>query len=283
MTTNSNECLTVIVDAAGEILDWEVCKWSDFSCNATDYRNLCGRCRFCMNLEVEDDGSAALVYSLDANGDLDDGAFCHYSQWDHNLVAPILNQVKIAREELNRDYERSTMAFQVNPTVLENARQAAMNEALGAPTKLVQESIESMLSSAPKALQEPVERLKDSQKPKGRVVQHYLCDHCSDPIMKPSDGFVIEGNIYIADPTMRGGIIGNNFPKFDENGRIAVNEIRSDVLCKQCLWKMLNSVATAPRATQPRAKMAPVAVSGSSAAGGIEQIFADVSHANPAF
>jgi hypothetical protein len=68
----------------------------------------------------------------------------------------------------------------------------------------------------------------------------YLCDQCSIPILNPEDGFVIQGNIYVANPEYRGGLIGNNFPKAI-NGRIQIDQINEAVYCKKCFFEMLDT------------------------------------------
>jgi hypothetical protein len=68
----------------------------------------------------------------------------------------------------------------------------------------------------------------------------YLCDQCNIPILNPEDGFVIQGNIYVANPEYRGGLIGNNFPK-PINGRIQIDQINEAVYCKKCFFEMLDT------------------------------------------
>jgi len=68
----------------------------------------------------------------------------------------------------------------------------------------------------------------------------YLCDQCNIPILNPEDGFVIQGNIYVANPEYRGGLIGNNFPKAI-NGRIQIDQINEVVYCKKCFFEMLDT------------------------------------------
>jgi hypothetical protein len=68
----------------------------------------------------------------------------------------------------------------------------------------------------------------------------YLCDQCSIPILNPEDGFVIQGNIYVANPKYRGGLIGDNFPKAI-NGRIQIDQINEVVYCKKCFFEILET------------------------------------------
>jgi hypothetical protein len=69
-----------------------------------------------------------------------------------------------------------------------------------------------------------------------RTCSYYICDSCDQPILKEEDGFVIQGNIYVADPTCRGGLIGNNFP---EHNTFPVDEVLENVFCYKCLMEIL--------------------------------------------
>lgn len=71
---------------------------------------------------------------------------------------------------------------------------------------------------------------KLSDKSRLRTVEQYLCDRCDCVIREPEKGFVVHGNIYVADPTSMGGLIGNNFP--EEGGKI--EDIKKSVYCLQC-------------------------------------------------
>ena len=50
----------------------------------------------------------------------------------------------------------------------------------------------------------------------------------------------IQGNIYVANPQSRGGLIGNNFPKAI-NGRIQIDQINEVVYCKKCFFEILET------------------------------------------
>ncbi len=71
-------------------------------------------------------------------------------------------------------------------------------------------------------------------KPKMRTIERYLCDLCDKIIDCPDSGFIIEGNIYTANPSEKGGLIGNNIPVVAENEKIDPKTIRKTVLCKNC-------------------------------------------------
>jgi hypothetical protein len=79
------------------------------------------------------------------------------------------------------------------------------------------------------------EKLRESRKPRMRTVEQYLCDGCDSVIMNPEDGFVVHGNIYMADPVYLDGLIGNNFPPKD--GLIA--DVKKTVFCKRCFLQAL--------------------------------------------
>lgn len=83
------------------------------------------------------------------------------------------------------------------------------------------------------------ESLTHVRKSRMRVVEHFLCDNCDKLIEKPSDGFLVQGNIFTADPKNKGGLIGNNFPEPDEAGKIESNAVKQSVLCKECFCKIL--------------------------------------------
>jgi len=73
------------------------------------------------------------------------------------------------------------------------------------------------------------------------TVTLYKCsnDRCGRVLLSPEDGLVIHGNIYVADPTTRGGLIGNNFPKPSEPTPTgSIDEIvKETVLCVSCFMK----------------------------------------------
>ena len=70
------------------------------------------------------------------------------------------------------------------------------------------------------------------------TVTLYKCDKCKKIINEPTGGLVIHGNIYVADPTQRGGLIGNNFPKKGERFETE-DAVARTVLCVPCF---LNAV-----------------------------------------
>ena len=97
-----------------------------------------------------------------------------------------------------------------------------------------------------KATEKIKEKLQKARKPKMRTVEHFLCDSCDQPITNPSNGFIIHGNIYTADPSQRGGIIGNNFPEVPEGEKIEPEAVRQTVMCRHCFIKALGLGAPPP-------------------------------------
>jgi len=72
------------------------------------------------------------------------------------------------------------------------------------------------------------------------TVTLYKCDSCKDIIRDPKDGLVIHGNIYVADPDNRGGLIGNNFPTEPSSSGIypkCEDQVGEIVMCNNCFFK----------------------------------------------
>lgn len=91
------------------------------------------------------------------------------------------------------------------------------------------------VKEGPPSLKPITEKLDQVKKPKCRTVQHYLCDRCDGVITNFEKGFVIQGNVYAADPDVICGIIGNAFPNPDAEGKIEAAAVRRTVLCTDCL------------------------------------------------
>jgi len=45
-----------------------------------------------------------------------------------------------------------------------------------------------------------------------KIGKYYYCSSCDTPITYPEEGRIIHGNVYMADPEGRSGVIGNNLP-----------------------------------------------------------------------
>jgi hypothetical protein len=77
-----------------------------------------------------------------------------------------------------------------------------------------------------------------------KVGHFYYCDHCGKPIYNSEDGIIVHGNIYVADPTMRGGLIGNNFPNVAPGTKIEVTDVREQVFCLNCINSIFKNIKT---------------------------------------
>lgn len=93
-------------------------------------------------------------------------------------------------------------------------------------------------------LQTIKEKIGMAGKARMRTVQMLLCDCCDKVILRPEDGYIVHGNIYVADPSCRGGLIGNNFP---EEESATVDRVTQQVFCNGCFKKALE---IAPKTTR---------------------------------
>ena len=132
------------------------------------------------------------------------------------------------------------------------AQDRAFNEAtIELPRERQEIKVKKILKkSKKKSLKNIKEGVEMARKPKMRTVQQYLCDQCDEIIPLPKDGsvegFVIQGNIYTADPSKRGGLIGNNFPDLATGEKIDPEQVKQTVLCKECFIKALLPVGHNP-------------------------------------
>jgi len=94
------------------------------------------------------------------------------------------------------------------------------------------------------------EKIRMARKARMRTVQMLLCDSCDDVILNPEDGYIVHGNIYVADPDTMGGLIGNNFP--EEGGTI--DQVTKQVFCKKCFMRALET-SPKPIGPIPRSSM----------------------------
>lgn len=125
----------------------------------------------------------------------------------------------------------------VPQSIAESAREAAFQEAAEANNRRDEEMTASSLKLKKGACEPSREHLRRSRKPRMRTVEHFLCDYCDSQISKPEDGFVIHGNIYVADPKKTGGLIGNNFP--DDGEPVTQDNVTKTVMCRHCFMKAL--------------------------------------------
>ena len=132
-----------------------------------------------------------------------------------------------------------------NDDIIRFAQAQAQQDARNLASLREQEFAHKLLKiSKSKALSRIKDKIQMEKKAKMRVVEHYLCDVCDKVIEKSEDGFVIHGNIYVADPSVRGGLIGNNFPEGDEKFRI--EDITQTVMCRKCFCDTLEIHAYEP-------------------------------------
>lgn len=131
--------------------------------------------------------------------------------------------------------------------ILEQARNEAYAEA-GLEVKKLSESFtkNALRQTNLPSMGGVKEKVMKARKLKLRTIQRYLCDGCDNEISKPENGFVIHGNIYVADPNQVGGVIGNNFP---EKELFSIDEVQKTVLCIDCLTKALKPAKEAKLST----------------------------------
>ena len=63
-----------------------------------------------------------------------------------------------------------------------------------------------------------------------------VCEICQKPIVNDSKGFIVKGNIYLADPVNYGGLVGNNI-LLTKDGKI--DEVMEVAYCTKCLLEVL--------------------------------------------
>jgi len=75
-------------------------------------------------------------------------------------------------------------------------------------------------------------------------LEFYICDGCGKPIIKPTDGLIMHGNIYVASTQSRGGLIGNNFPIDHKSSEVVKLDNIADIVKESsyCIPCFLNAV-----------------------------------------
>lgn len=63
-----------------------------------------------------------------------------------------------------------------------------------------------------------------------------ICEICQNPIIDESKGFIVKGNIYVADPVKYGGLVGNNIL---ESKVGIIEDIKEVAYCTLCLLEVL--------------------------------------------
>ena len=66
-----------------------------------------------------------------------------------------------------------------------------------------------------------------------------ICDRCKNPILKKEDGKIIHGDIFVAHPSDREGLIEDAFRAADKDGKIHVSDIENYCFCNDCLKDIL--------------------------------------------
>lgn len=142
---------------------------------------------------------------------------------------------------LNQNYQDDEDGLKNSNNLLDQSKAAAYEDLLAKYAKQDEEVAKKILGQKMKAPFEDLQtEIKEARRPRMRTVEHYLCDHCDKEINKPTAGFIIQGNIYLGDPGQLGGLIGNNIPEPDQDGKIALVDLRKTVLCVACLLKALH-------------------------------------------
>ena len=71
------------------------------------------------------------------------------------------------------------------------------------------------------------------------VVTLYKCDKCKKIITNPEDGLVVHGNIYVANPELLGGLVGDNFPTPSEPSLTSRDDVKMTAYCVPCFLNVV--------------------------------------------
>jgi hypothetical protein len=138
------------------------------------------------------------------------------------------------------------------------ARQLAADLADAMSFELDQKNANRILSSGG-SYHKIKEEINMARKPRMRTVEQYLCDQCDHIIQDAQGGFVVKGNVYTADPTGRGGLIGNNFPETKEGETIDPDAVKETVLCVSCFLSALGLHDIPKKRSKPKEAITDVA------------------------
>lgn len=122
--------------------------------------------------------------------------------------------------------------------LVQEARSLAAAEAAQMPEQREKEEATRILKNYRTSFGEIQQAVKMARKPRMRKIEQYLCDQCDKAIVQPTDGFVIQGNVYVANPNARGGLIGDNLPPLSVE-TFKREDIKETVLCKTCFFEAL--------------------------------------------
>jgi hypothetical protein len=179
-----------------------------------------------------------------------------YENYQREIVPLALREFL---DEARRDFEG------IELEEIENLRRLVGVDAEATPRIRQEQQIKKVLKKAKhKSLKSIKECVEMARKPKMRTVEQYLCDRCDKIIPKDDgktpQGFVVQGNIYTADPSIRGGLIGNNIPEPKEGevleGQFTItpSQIRETVLCKDCFLKAVGILSDNPYESPAKGK-----------------------------
>lgn len=155
---------------------------------------------------------------------------------------PVSNNVRDARDIADAEIALNVAVHGVNVAeqLAEMVREQAAHEALvSGPARREAEHASRLLKARGGTLEPVREKLRMARKPRMRTVEQYLCDHCDTVITKPTEGYIVHGNIYVAEPSCRGGLVGNNFPEVEPGESITPDSVKQTVFCKACFLKAL--------------------------------------------
>jgi uncharacterized protein YlaI len=150
------------------------------------------------------------------------------------------------RFEQLADLVRTTQTYDLAQSLrfIQEARTLAAAEAEEMPKQRAKEEADRILRK-PSIFGKIKDVIAMARKPRMRKIEQYLCDKCDKVIAQPTDGFIIQGNIYVADPTCRGGLIGDNIPPYQshtqppEEPTFKREDIREMVMCRTCFFEAL--------------------------------------------
>jgi uncharacterized protein YlaI len=161
----------------------------------------------------------------------------------YNHPAHSINAANELRQMYQKHLEQTELEQQVEidlDLIIEAEREAYEAATVQVPFNRQEEKVKQILKRAKhSSLGEIKKGIVMARKQRMRTVEQYLCDDCDTIIVKPTDGFVIQGNIYVADPSTRGGLIGNNFPEVKDGEAISLDSVKQTVLCASCFLKAL--------------------------------------------
>ena len=123
--------------------------------------------------------------------------------------------------------------------LIEYAREEAAADVEVEAARRLEAIVDKAITDTSHASLEHTKHSLRKAKKRMRTRSYYLCDICNEPIHHHEEGFVFHGNVYVADPSERGGLIGNNFPVVQPGTSIEVGDVEETVLCHKCTFDVL--------------------------------------------